>query len=207
MTGHPQDDPPDPANSGLPGQPPTPPGPADPGRPDWGLCQKAWLLAARRHHGQAYPGTGLPYICHIGMVVLALQPALPELEPRQALIATLCAILHDVVEDTPTTAEEIAEAFGGEVAAGVSALSKRPDLRGQAAMEDSLGRIEARGRPVAMVKLADRTANLGVPPAHWTPAKIRGYALEGQMILERLGPASPALSEALAARIGAWLAL
>ena len=55
-----------------------------------------------------------------------------------------------------------------------------------------------------MVKLADRCANLGLPPAHWNAAKRRRYADEGEMILEALGAASPVLAARLAERVRVW---
>ena len=71
------------------------------------LPAKAWLFAARKHQGQLYPGTGLPYLTHVGSVLLALLPALRAGEGWNAERAILCALLHDTVEDTATTLEEI----------------------------------------------------------------------------------------------------
>jgi (p)ppGpp synthase/HD superfamily hydrolase len=41
------------------------------------IFQKAWVFASRKHNGQLYPGTEhLPYLTHIGAVLLELLPAL-----------------------------------------------------------------------------------------------------------------------------------
>ena len=165
------------------------------------------MFAARKHQGQTYPGTDLPYLVHIGNVLLALLPALeehsasPEFDSELALC---CALLHDTVEDTDTGLEELQEYFGDAVAAGVSALTKNKAIPSREAMADSLSRIRTQPQEVWMVKLADRVANLGVPPAHWNEEKCLSYTHEAQTILDALGQASRQLSDTLASRIVAW---
>ena len=95
--------------------------------------QTAWRFAAERHRDQQYPGTGLPYLMHLGSVCLELYPALAAEPERDALLALTCAILHDTVEDTGLTPDELAGLFGEAVARGVAALSKNPDLHGAGA--------------------------------------------------------------------------
>jgi len=193
------------------------------------LPAKAWLFAAERHQGQVYPGTELPYITHIGLVLTVLSGALERemlhagvdwerkrrqrggglhtLEsPRPNLdvdFAKCCAILHDTVEDTETTVEEIAQRFGDSVAAGVSALTKNKAL-GEQAMADSLRRIREQPREVWLVKLADRIANMSTFPPHWSEEKRLAYAKEAEMILRELGEASMRLSDWLELIITAW---
>ena len=169
------------------------------------LLQKAWLFASRKHSGQLYPGSEkLPYITHIGSVLLELLPALQENASLDAETAICCAILHDTVEDTHTTIQEIADQFGEKVAAGVLALSKSQSLHGEAAVHDSLERIKKQPHEIWMVKLADRAANLQIPPDHWGHSKRLSYALEGQLILDALEDASPAIATILAAHIEIW---
>jgi (p)ppGpp synthase/HD superfamily hydrolase len=167
------------------------------------LPEKAWLFAARKHQGQLYPGTELPYLTHVGMVLLNLTTAL-EREPfLDTGFAKCCAILHDTVEDTDTTPAEIETEFGARVVAGVAALSKRAE-KGDLAMADSLERIRKEPREVWLVKLADRISNLETRPTHWQPEKCMRYANEGEMILQALGSASSLLSALLEQRIAAW---
>ena len=171
------------------------------------LVQQAWMFAARKHHGQTYPGTDLPYLVHIGSVLLALLPALTEHSGTPGFdseLALCCALLHDTVEDTDTGLGELQEIFGDAVAAGVSALTKNKAIPSRKAMSESLSRIQTLPQEVWMVKLADRIANLGVPPAHWSKEKCLSYAHEAQTILDALGGASRQLSDTLASRILAW---
>ena len=78
--------------------------------------QSAWRFAAERHKNQKYPSTGLPYLVHLGAVCLELYPALAAAPERDAPLALACAILHDTVEDTGATPEELAQLFGESVA-------------------------------------------------------------------------------------------
>lgn len=166
--------------------------------------EKAWRFAADKHQGQLYPGTELPYLLHIGSVLLALLPALDGRDEYDAGLAVNCALLHDTVEDTNTPLDEIREQFGPAVAEGVAALSKNASLPKEAAMEDSLERIRRQPKEIWLVKLADRIANLGTPPPHWNREKCLAYAAEGRRILESLGEASPLLAHTLTSRIAAW---
>jgi len=169
------------------------------------ICQKAWFFASRKHCGQLYPGPErLPYLTHIGAVLLELLPVLQENPGVNADIALCCAILHDTVEDTETTIDEIKSAFGGDVAAGVSALTKDKSLKGEAAVRDSLDRIRQQRPEIWAVKLADRAANLHTPPEHWSREKRLSYAKEGRLILDTLGRASSHLAAVLVSRINTW---
>ena len=169
------------------------------------ICQTAWIFAARKHKTQLYPGPeNLPYLAHIGAVLLELLPALQENVEFDAETAVCCALLHDTLEDTETTIEEIADSFGEKIAAGVSALTKVKSLKGEAATCDSLERIRSQPREIWAVKLADRAANLQTPPGHWGREKRLAYAKEGRLILEALGDASPCLAKVLASRINTW---
>jgi (p)ppGpp synthase/HD superfamily hydrolase len=137
-------------------------------------------------------------------VLLVLLPALRAEEDQNSEAAMCCALLHDTVEDTGTTLEEITEQFGEAVAAGVSALTKDKTKTGEEAMRDSLERIRQQPRGIWLVKMADRIANLGEAPAHWPREKRLAYAEEGAMILQALGEASDLLAGQLSERVQAW---
>jgi (p)ppGpp synthase/HD superfamily hydrolase len=133
-----------------------------------------------------------------------LLPALfaePELDFN---LAICCAILHDTIEDTQTTYQEIAEQFGQLIAQGVLALSKNPELHGEEKMLDSLRRIKANPREISLVKLSDRLANLNTLPTHWSKEKIHSYAQEAKLIHQYLGSTSSLLGDRLLERIAIW---
>jgi (p)ppGpp synthase/HD superfamily hydrolase len=67
------------------------------------------------------------------------------------------AILHDTIEDTDATYDDLSDKFGSRVADGVLALTKDSTLPSKSAkMADSLQRIEAQPIEIAIVKLCDR---------------------------------------------------
>jgi (p)ppGpp synthase/HD superfamily hydrolase len=165
---------------------------------------EALEFAADAHAGQTVPGSRLPYVVHVVSVAGEVIAALARESVDKPELAVLCALLHDTVEDTPRTREDIARTFGEEVAAGVDALSKRSELPKEQRMGDSLERIVACPREVAWVKLADRIVNLSEPPHYWTNEKRQAYQAEAGVILARLGHASVTLSERLRARIAEY---
>lgn len=174
--------------------------------------QQAWRFAAEAHHGQKFPGTELPYIVHVSTVTAELCHALAARLARntpvaQPDLAMQCALLHDTVEDTAVTREQIATHFGEPIAAGVAALSKDPSVGDKPAqMRDSLARIREQPHEVWMVKLADRITNLQGPPHYWKPEKIRRYHGEAQDIHAALAEACPVLGARLQAKIEAYTA-
>lgn len=166
---------------------------------------KALTFAARAHGEQKTP-MGLPYVVHVSCVCMEVIAALHAEPGRDGDLAVTAALLHDVVEDTATTLAQIEVEFCPPIAAGVSALTKNAALDKPAAMKDSLARILLQPPEIAMVKLADRITNLAPPPPHWSAAKIAAYREEGQLILDTLGAASPALSARFVERLRAYLA-
>ena len=144
--------------------------------PEVERIQDAYDFAFEAHQGQRRR-SGEPYITH--PVAVADLLADLRLDP-QTLIA---AILHDVIEDTPTLKEEINRRFGQEVADLVDGVSKLDQIqfksREEAQAESFRKMLFAMVRDirVIMVKLADRTHNmrtLGAMP----PAKRRTVARE-----------------------------
>ena len=138
--------------------------------------QAAYDFAFQAHEGQRRR-SGEPYITH----PVAVADLLADLRlDAQTMIA---AILHDVMEDTPTVKEEITTRFGTEVAELVDGVSKLDQIqfksRREAQAESFRKMLLAMVRDirVIMVKLADRTHNmrtLGSMP----PAKRRMIARE-----------------------------
>jgi RelA/SpoT family (p)ppGpp synthetase len=138
--------------------------------------QDAYVVANEAHKGQKRL-TGDPYISH----PVAVASILADLHLDGQ---TICAaLLHDVIEDTPTAKDEIVARFGrevGELVDGVSKLDKVQFKSRKEAQAESFRKMilaMVRDIRVIMVKLADRTHNmrtLGSMP----PPKRRRIALE-----------------------------
>lgn len=91
---------------------------------DLDVFEQAILFAVERHAGMVRKGTEIPYITH-PMEAAAIVATMTN--DKEVLAA---AVLHDVVEDTPTTIEEVRQRFGDRVASLVAYESenKRTDL-------------------------------------------------------------------------------
>ena len=126
---------------------------------DLELLEQAFHLAARAHEGQ-FRKSGEPYLIHPLSVAVIL--AEWHLDP-QALCA---ALLHDTVEDTGTTTQEIMEQFGpsvSELVEGVSKLDRLEFQTEQQAQAENFRKMllaMARDVRVILIKLADRLHNM-----------------------------------------------
>jgi (p)ppGpp synthase/HD superfamily hydrolase len=173
------------------------------GRINWSQesYSKAYRFAAEAHNGQLVLGTNLPYIMHISFVSMEVLACLRAETYQDEELAVQCALLHDVVEDTHVTFEDVKQDFGVRIANGVRALTKNTDIAKEYRMQDSLQRIRQEPVEVWIVKLADRITNLAPPPVHWEKSKIKQYREEAIEIHQALREASHYLSKRLEAKI------
>jgi len=170
------------------------------------MFSKAWAFSTRHHQGQTYGGTQegerVEYINHIASVAMEITWALQSDEAADGNLAVQCALLHDTIEDTAATYDDIKLAFGVAVADGVMALSKNSELpTKEAKMQDSLQRIKQQAREIWMVKLADRITNLYHPPYYWDNEKILSYRDEALIIYHELHTANAKLAQRLKEKI------
>jgi len=123
------------------------------------VIRRAFTLAEGAHAGQRR-ASGESYIEH----PLAVAAILAEMQMDAPTIAA--AILHDVVEDTSITAEEVAEQFGTEIANlvdGVTKLTRIPYQSKEDAQVENLRKMfiaMAKDIRVIIIKLADRLHNM-----------------------------------------------
>ncbi len=123
------------------------------------LLKQAYIFAREAHEGQQR-ASGEPYIVH--PVAVALNLAKMHLD-HETLIA---ALLHDVIEDTDVTYQQIAENFGNTVAELVEGVSKLDKLKftNKAEMQAENFRkmllAMVQDIRVILIKLADRTHNM-----------------------------------------------
>ena len=123
------------------------------------LVRRAFVIARDAHEGQTR-SSGEPYITH--PVAVACIIAEMKLDHE----AVMAALLHDVIEDTPYTEEQLANEFGSSVADIVQGVSKLDKLkfrtRQEAQVENFPKMILAMTKDirVVLIKLADRTHNM-----------------------------------------------
>jgi GTP diphosphokinase / guanosine-3',5'-bis(diphosphate) 3'-diphosphatase len=124
-------------------------------RTDSDLAVSALRFARRVHLGQYRKQTGEQFVEH----PIAVAQLLSDAGYDGSLIAA--AYLHDVVEKTDVTLDEIRERFGPNVAAMIDCLSEDPDIDGYSERKRALrhGILESGGDPV-IIYAADRVANM-----------------------------------------------
>jgi (p)ppGpp synthase/HD superfamily hydrolase len=165
---------------------------------------RACRFAAEAHLGQLVPGTQVSYLMHLSIVSMEVIAGLRYEPEHDQELAVQCALLHDVIEDTAVTYDQVEAEFGPAVAAGVRALTKDSSLEKPLQMADSLDRIRQQPSAVWIVKLSDRICNLQPPPHYWTREKRARYRDEARQILQALGSASPYFSARLQTKIDAY---
>jgi (p)ppGpp synthase/HD superfamily hydrolase len=155
------------------------------------------------HIGQLVPGTEIPYINHLANVAMEAMSAIAlSHNIKQPDLLVQCALLHDTIEDTACSYEDIKLTFGTDIADNVAALSKNKALATkEEQMQDSLQRIQQQAIEISMVKLRDRITNLQPPPSYWKQEKIAQYQKEAILILNTLAYASTSLTQRLQVKI------
>ena len=143
---------------------------------DEALLNRAYVFGARAHADQTR-ASGEPYFGH----PLEVAAILTDLRLDDASIVT--ALLHDTIEDTPATRDEISRLFGGEIADLVDGVTKLTQLEltstetAQAENFRKLLLAMAADVRVILVKLADRIHNMRTLD-HLSPEKRHRIAHE-----------------------------
>jgi GTP diphosphokinase / guanosine-3',5'-bis(diphosphate) 3'-diphosphatase len=154
---------------------------------DLRMLRQAYETAERMHRGQRRK-SGEPYITH----PLAVATILAELRMDTTTLAA--ALLHDVVEDTDYTLEQVRERFGADVAHLVDGVTKLDKVQFGAAAEAETVRkmivATARDLRVLVIKLADRLHNMRTlrhVPRHKQESKARATLEVLVPLADRLG--------------------
>lgn len=146
------------------------------------MLDRAVALATELHKDQKDKG-GKAYIDHPLRVMRNVKS-----KGYGDEVATI-AVLHDTVEDTDLTLEQVAQEFGARVASGVRLLSKLPGEKYEAFVD----RIISSGNKDAMqVKLADLEDNMDVSrlsrePDEWDNRRLTRYQAAFKKISQALG--------------------
>ncbi|MCA0932517.1 HD domain-containing protein [Lutimonas saemankumensis] len=168
------------------------------------LYQKAIKFAGEKHGDQKMPGNQASYLVHLSNVAMEVLLASQHEEGFNTELAVQAAILHDTLEDTDTSFEELKEVFGFKVADAVLSLSKNEDLDKELQIPDSLARIRLQPKEIWAVKLADRISNMQEPPENWDKNKRIAYQLAARMILMHLKGGNNYLEKRLEEKILAY---
>jgi guanosine-3',5'-bis(diphosphate) 3'-pyrophosphohydrolase len=154
----------------------------------------AIAFAADKHRNQRRKDAeASPYINHpIALANLLANEA--GIEDPRVLIA---AVLHDTLEDTKTTEQELLRHFGKEVADIVREVSDDKSLPAAERKRLQVEHAPHISRRAKLVKLADKICNLrditAAPPAGWTPTRKRAYFDWARDVVEGLRGVHPGL--------------
>jgi GTP diphosphokinase / guanosine-3',5'-bis(diphosphate) 3'-diphosphatase len=155
---------------------------------------RALAFASRKHSQQRRKDADAsPYINHpIALVsILAVEAGIDDRD-------TLCAaLLHDTIEDTDTSVEELVEAFGGPVASLVQEVTddkRLPKAERKLRQVEHAAHLSPKARSV---KLADKIANLrdvaDSPPVDWPLARRQEYFDWAKQVVDQIPDPPPKL--------------
>ena len=147
---------------------------------DTSLLDRAIIFAVRAHAGTERRGKGFPYIVH----PMEAMEIVSTMTADQELLAA--AALHDTVEDTDVTVEQLRAEFGDRVADIVAAETDNFDdsLDWHARKQAALDRLRNASREVKMVALGDKLSNMR--------AIARDYAAKGDAFWSIFHASNPA---------------
>ncbi len=116
--------------------------------------QKAIIFATMHHQNQKRKGTDIPYIVHPMEVMFILT----DMQcPEPVIIA---GILHDTLEDTNATAEDIAKLFGDDVLQYVLTESEDKSKTWKERKQTTIERLKSKNRETVLVNFADKLSNI-----------------------------------------------
>jgi len=157
------------------------------------LLLEAVAFAAEKHrHQRRKDAEASPYINH--------PIALANLLKREGIgdTAVLCAaLLHDTIEDTNTTADELRVAFGEIITSVVLEVTDDKNLARAERKQLQVRHAHTLSERARLVKLADKICNVydivAAPPANWTLARKQEYLQWAKDVVDRLRGTHPGL--------------
>ena len=137
---------------------------------------RALDFAARKHSTQRRKGEAHePYVNHLAEVALLLAEATGGRDPN----LVIAGLLHDTIEDTGTSFEELAGRFGEEVAGLVAEVTDDKSLPKAERKALQVQTSPHKSDRAKMIKIADKISNLRSilqsPPAGWSEERKREY--------------------------------
>jgi guanosine-3',5'-bis(diphosphate) 3'-pyrophosphohydrolase len=157
---------------------------------------EALQFAARKHtHQRRKGGKDVPYINHPIDVATQLATVGGVTDPE-----LLCAaLLHDTVEDTETTNEELLDKFGEAIASLVAEVTDKPGLESQERKERQVAEAPFKSPRAKLIRLADKTCNVRDicrhPPPNWSLERRRAYFDWAERVVNALGDVHPELEK------------
>ncbi|HNT75706.1 MAG TPA: HD domain-containing protein [Anaerolineae bacterium] len=161
---------------------------------DLGTLLHALHFAAEKHQNQRRKGANAPpYINHLIHVATILWQS-GGVRDIPTLIA---AVLHDILEDTPTTSAELEKHFGAEVMGLVQEVTDDKSLPKEVRKQLQIDHAPHLSPKAKLIKLADKIDNvtdvIHNPPADWPHARLVAYVNWAEAVVAGLGRVNPGL--------------
>lgn len=159
-----------------------------------GLFVRALAFASEKHRNQRRKDSDAsPYINH----PIALANVLANEGGVFNPVVLAAAVLHDTVEDTETTAEELAAIFGDKIAATVLEVTDDKTLDKNQRKQLQVEHAPHISDEAKLVKLADKICNLrdilASPPANWSAERKQDYFNWAAKVIDGLRGIHPGL--------------
>jgi guanosine-3',5'-bis(diphosphate) 3'-pyrophosphohydrolase len=155
---------------------------------------RACAFAALKHRDQRRKGNHqAPYINH-PIEVATLIATIGQVNDVAVLQA---AILHDTIEDTDATPEEIAREFGKDVCVLVLEMTDDMSMPSPQRKQHQVERAPSLSRRAKLIKIADKIANVGDiarhPPSDWTLERRQTYFAWTEAVVDKCRGTNEAL--------------
>jgi guanosine-3',5'-bis(diphosphate) 3'-pyrophosphohydrolase len=161
---------------------------------DLSLVLKALHFAADKHRAQRRKDADAsPYINH----PIAVAEMLASIGGVRDAVTIAAAILHDTIEDTETTGEELEGIFGSEIRAVVEEVTDDTTLAPEVRKRLQVERARHKSPRARLVKLADKICNVRdlveAPPAGWSAERKRRYVEWARAVIDEVRGSNAAL--------------
>lgn len=152
-----------------------------------GVILRAITFAADKHRNQRRKDAdATPYINH----PIALANVLKNEGGVDDVVALAAALLHDTIEDTEATAEELEALFGSEIATVVKEVSDDKTLAKAERKQLQVEHAAKVSHQAKLVKLADKLCNLrdisASPPASWSVERKQEYFDWAKRVIDQM---------------------
>ncbi len=144
-------------------------------------------FAAEKHAGQKRKGVAQePYINHLIEVAQLIAASSATLDTN----LVMAGLLHDTIEDTGATAEELEQRFGSDVASLVVEVTDDKSLPKEVRKALQIEHAPKKSPRAQVIKLADKISNLrsilASPPANWSQERKRQYIEWAKQVVDAL---------------------
>ena len=158
----------------------------------------AVIFGAQKHRAQARSNPKkTPYIIH-PIEVADFVMRIGKVYDKEVLVA---ALLHDIMDDTGTTYEEISGLYGKKVSQYVEEMTVKKELPLKQQKKYQIIQALHQTPSVAIIKLSDKLSNLRTlaknPPSSWTRDRIDQYFQWAQSVIENLPESNLLLKQAV----------